>query len=294
MPFLLAEILNFQGSTHRTGVGSFSYLFVMFVLTVVYYILFGLQPAVHVDQSMLFALTSKGFGHINAPALTIDKFYYIDDIRIPYSIVSACTFVLAYFSQIQYGEKEVEYKSKKEFNFWKKAVFIVGVLFYVIPAILCWFPPKFINRTIIGNDIVKVQPDTTTNWCDTHGYQESFLLPYDAEIQTIDFYAYSWDKIYSNDDVLFVSLLDKNGVVLEKQNIELNKLSDPLISIEVDKRLHGNEWYTLSINGSSDEEKNLVALGVYNQTDPKTMITYRTDNACNYNIAINVKGKPLN
>lgn len=26
MPFLLAEILNFQGSTHRIGVGSFSYL----------------------------------------------------------------------------------------------------------------------------------------------------------------------------------------------------------------------------------------------------------------------------
>ena len=27
MPFLLAEILNFQGSTHRIGVGSFSTLF---------------------------------------------------------------------------------------------------------------------------------------------------------------------------------------------------------------------------------------------------------------------------
>lgn len=27
MPFLLAEILNFQGSTHRIGVGSFSYIF---------------------------------------------------------------------------------------------------------------------------------------------------------------------------------------------------------------------------------------------------------------------------
>ena len=27
MPFLLAEILNFQGSTHRIGVGSFSYLY---------------------------------------------------------------------------------------------------------------------------------------------------------------------------------------------------------------------------------------------------------------------------
>lgn len=26
MPFLLAEILNFQGSTHRIGVGSFSHL----------------------------------------------------------------------------------------------------------------------------------------------------------------------------------------------------------------------------------------------------------------------------
>ncbi len=26
MPFLLAEILNFQGSTHQYGVGSFSYL----------------------------------------------------------------------------------------------------------------------------------------------------------------------------------------------------------------------------------------------------------------------------
>ena len=26
MPFLLAEILTFQGSTHRIGVGSFSYI----------------------------------------------------------------------------------------------------------------------------------------------------------------------------------------------------------------------------------------------------------------------------
>ena len=28
MPFLLAEILNFQGSTHRIGVGSFSKIFI--------------------------------------------------------------------------------------------------------------------------------------------------------------------------------------------------------------------------------------------------------------------------
>ena len=31
MPFLLAEILNFQGSTHRIGVGSFSYVIWKFV-----------------------------------------------------------------------------------------------------------------------------------------------------------------------------------------------------------------------------------------------------------------------
>ena len=29
MPFLLAEILNFQGSTHRIGVGSFSQNFIV-------------------------------------------------------------------------------------------------------------------------------------------------------------------------------------------------------------------------------------------------------------------------
>ena len=32
MPFLLAEILNFQGSTHRIGVGSFSYLIYTFFI----------------------------------------------------------------------------------------------------------------------------------------------------------------------------------------------------------------------------------------------------------------------
>ena len=32
MPFLLAEILNFQGSTHRIGVGSFSHIFLCIFL----------------------------------------------------------------------------------------------------------------------------------------------------------------------------------------------------------------------------------------------------------------------
>ena len=32
MPFLLAEILNFQGSTHRIGVGSFSSLSLFSIL----------------------------------------------------------------------------------------------------------------------------------------------------------------------------------------------------------------------------------------------------------------------
>jgi hypothetical protein len=31
MPFLLAEILNFQGSTHHIGVGSFSDLLLLFI-----------------------------------------------------------------------------------------------------------------------------------------------------------------------------------------------------------------------------------------------------------------------
>ena len=31
MPFLLAEILNFQGSTHRIGVGSFSQFIIIAV-----------------------------------------------------------------------------------------------------------------------------------------------------------------------------------------------------------------------------------------------------------------------
>ena len=30
MPFLLAEILNFQGSTHHIGVGSFSYVIIKY------------------------------------------------------------------------------------------------------------------------------------------------------------------------------------------------------------------------------------------------------------------------
>ena len=33
MPFLLAEILNFQGSTHHIGVGSFSYLYFTGILS---------------------------------------------------------------------------------------------------------------------------------------------------------------------------------------------------------------------------------------------------------------------
>ena len=32
MPFLLAEILNFQGSTHLIGVGSLSKLILLFIL----------------------------------------------------------------------------------------------------------------------------------------------------------------------------------------------------------------------------------------------------------------------
>ena len=37
MPFLLVEILNFQGSTHRIGVGSFSILIFIIRLNILYY-----------------------------------------------------------------------------------------------------------------------------------------------------------------------------------------------------------------------------------------------------------------
>ena len=33
MPFLLVEILNFQGSIHHIGVGSFSYLLIILIFT---------------------------------------------------------------------------------------------------------------------------------------------------------------------------------------------------------------------------------------------------------------------
>ena len=45
MPFLLAEILNFQGSIHRIGVGSFSYVFT--------------------DEGYVFGEPGEGFERIN-------------------------------------------------------------------------------------------------------------------------------------------------------------------------------------------------------------------------------------
>ena len=46
MPFLLAEILNFQGSTHRIGVGSFSYLIFVGMVEVCYHHMSGRLPDV--------------------------------------------------------------------------------------------------------------------------------------------------------------------------------------------------------------------------------------------------------
>ena len=39
MPFLLAEILNFQGSTHRIGVGSFSSINIKIIVKVKFIII---------------------------------------------------------------------------------------------------------------------------------------------------------------------------------------------------------------------------------------------------------------
>ena len=51
MPFLLADILNFQGSTHRIGVGSFSHILIEILL-------FTLEFFLHLFVFFLLCLAS--------------------------------------------------------------------------------------------------------------------------------------------------------------------------------------------------------------------------------------------
>lgn len=56
MPFLLAEILNFQGSTHRYGVGSFSY-FIYSIMELTGSVVRGLKKAFLSMVAMVYPMT---------------------------------------------------------------------------------------------------------------------------------------------------------------------------------------------------------------------------------------------
>lgn len=273
------------------------YLSVIFILTVAYYMLFALQPGVHVNQDMLFLLTSKGVGSISEPIFSIDKFYGISDIRLVYSVVSACVLVLAWFSQRKYCipdlEKNAEDISRKDIKYWKSILFIIGVLAYVIPALLCWFPPDFMERTMFGHNIRSLEPDSTTTWVDQNGYNQSIYLSEDLYATNLEYSIYTWNKKYSSEDTLYVAFYDQNKDLIAESVVELDSISDFIQTLPINQKLQGDRWYTLCFTGSSDEEDDLVALGIYNEFDSSLMCLNQGDNICNYSLAINLKGKPI-
>lgn len=115
-----------------------AYWLLMLILTIMYYILFSLQPEVHVDESMFFLPWSFGFiVSASVPYEHINSFYFIKDVRIAYSIVSASLLSLAVFSVEKYSilENITSLANKRTFVF---ICFLLGVLAFVVPATLCW------------------------------------------------------------------------------------------------------------------------------------------------------------
>lgn len=272
------------------------YLLVIFIITVAYYVLFGLQPDVHVNQDMLFLLTNKGLGDLEQPVTTIDKFYMIDDIRLPYSVVSACTFILAFFSQKQYCNLAVNNNDKTEYKSlgcWQIAVFVIGVFAYIVPALLCWFPPGFLERTVIGKDVETNIPDTTTSWVDETGYQQAIYVSEDVYATDLECFVYTWDKQYDEEDCLYFSLKDENDNLIAKSSLSLDSVNDTMAVFKINSELYGNRWYTICFEGSSNNEEDLAALGIYNDYDASVMNMSRNNTDCNCSLAMNLKGKPL-
>ena len=58
MPFLLAEILNFQGSTHHIGVGSFSKLFLNEIFSDFYYETWNSDSLIKADSLISHSILS--------------------------------------------------------------------------------------------------------------------------------------------------------------------------------------------------------------------------------------------
>lgn len=64
MPFLLAEILNFQGSTHHIGVGSFSNLILCTLISIFFHKYTGKNKFFQ-NQAILHSLIRYSKGVIN-------------------------------------------------------------------------------------------------------------------------------------------------------------------------------------------------------------------------------------
>ena len=69
MPFLLAEILNFQGSTHRIGVGSFSKITLLRMKKICW----KLKKEKAFDEATSISLNTKGAGEKYALNMLVEK-----------------------------------------------------------------------------------------------------------------------------------------------------------------------------------------------------------------------------
>ena len=279
-------VLSFLYNKKKVG-----YALASLVLTVAFYVLFGLQPGVHVDQGMLYILTDKGLGVVSSPVFSIDKFYRITDIRIPYSIVTGCMFVLAFFSQKKYciDDRLKKDEDEKGLRSTLVAVSIIGVLAFVGPAILCWFPPKFLTRTVAG---LESTPVTTTAFVDKTGYKECFYANEDCLTSELDLYVYTWNKAYSDDDAIYITLSDEQGRDLFSHTLSLAQITSEIVAIPMEIEMKNGNQYSLSFAGSSDDEENLAALGVVNIFDGNAFNLTRGDiqyrDQC---ITFSIKGK---
>lgn len=273
------------------------YMLCMLILTCSYYVLFSLQPEVCVDERMFYLLPSKGIGELSSATFKLSDIYKIDDIRIPYTIVSGMTFVLAIFShrKFNYKSDELETIDLVRNRFERRLVSFVsfvGIMAYVVPTILCWYPPSFFSRTLAGWDISSIKPNITTPWVDSKGYSEYIYSDKQQNVEKIELFVTWWDKQYDDADYLYIDIYnDKNEHVCNK-SVLLSDLTNSLVEIPVNLEFEENKWYRIDIRGCSDNEEDLVALGVYDNYDPEKIYMTREEIICPQVVSINVIGTP--
>ena len=170
-------------------------------------------------------------------------------------------------------------------------VFGVGVLAYVIPALLCWYPPKFMERIVVGKDLENNIPSTTTNWVDLDGYDQFFYLKDSIYATKLELSVYTWDKKYNDDDKITITLLNQENDIVCNKDIALKEISSPIVSVDVNENLQGNQWYTVEIKGNSEAEADQAALGVYTDYNKEQMYLCKNGIECNQTLAMNINGK---